>query len=158
MDVVNIDINTFLFVVAFVGCSALFGFCTKQLALFLDSTLDYGKIFGLVRFKIVRSYAKRNGMIKEFDKESEGLLKNGNLETLLQGHNNLYWKVAEKDHSLQKWICVKCFSVRFFIAFYAFSYAVITVFTKAITVGLFNFLALSFCAFIISFSMHLKTK
>jgi hypothetical protein len=91
------------------------GFSNAMLTRWLDSALDYGKVFGIVRFKIVRGHAEKVNLKENFDELAKTAMLSPSFSDRLNNMNEVYWQIAKFAPGVQKFICKPCMSVWVFI-------------------------------------------
>jgi hypothetical protein len=91
------------------------GFSNAMMTRWLDTALDFGKVFGNTRYLIVRRYAEKSGILTNFDELVRTAMLQPNFSDRLNGMNDVYWQVAKFAPEIQKFICRPCMSVWVFL-------------------------------------------
>lgn len=88
----------------------ILSFTVASLSKLLDCCLDYGHIFGEIRFRKAQKSAKEQGM-DELLKEMEDA-KSLSFHQRVEKMDLLYWQIAKDDKVFLKWVCPFCITTR----------------------------------------------
>jgi hypothetical protein len=106
----------FIKILTIIAIGWCIGFTNAMLTRWLDSALDYGKVFGKFRYDLVRRYAEAAGIVIQFDEMAKTAMLQPVFSDRLNGLNEVYWQVAKFAPGVQKFICRPCMSVWIFLA------------------------------------------
>ena len=84
------------------------GFVNAMMSNWLDSALDYGKIFGDIRFKIVERYAIKADKSQTFKELTDAVKLKPSFSDRLNDMNTVYWQIAKFEKGVQRFICKTC--------------------------------------------------
>lgn len=103
-------IESLIFLFITVSVSALIGFSNAMITTWLDAAMDFGKIFGNLRFKIVGKFAKKADKESIFLELAGRAKEEPSFSDRLNGMDQVYWQIAKYQPNVQKFICKPCMS------------------------------------------------